>query len=169
MSYSIYIGELKMEPIEEDEEYTTGYSRVVNGKVCYYDPMVKEIHQPDAPTFPNDEMTKNSNGRHPGYSQWGEFCDEVGLRDLFFNRETGLMREHPGHTALHVEHALAIEQALNRWKARHPDAQPGFDEFHWGNDYVSNGLDPILARLVWLDWWVKWALKNCENPAIYNH
>ena len=25
-----------------------------------------------------------------------------------------------------------------------------------------------MARLIWLDWWVQWALKNCERPAIYN-
>lgn len=61
MSYSIYIGQLVMDPIEEDEEYTTKYSRMVNGKVCYYDPVVKEIHQPDAPTFPNDGMTNKAN------------------------------------------------------------------------------------------------------------
>ncbi len=37
-----------------------------------------------APTFPNDEMTANSNSRSPSYSTWADFCNETGLRDVFF-------------------------------------------------------------------------------------
>lgn len=29
--------------------------------------------------------------------------------------------------------------------------------------------DPYLARLIWLEWWMTWALDNCETPAIENY
>jgi len=168
MSYDIYIGNGVMEPVE-DEEYVTAYSRIVNHKVKYFDLTVQGVERPDAPTFPNDEMTGNSNNRHPGYSQWSEFCEQAGIESLFFNRTDGLMREHPGYQPLEPIHAEIIESALNGYKELHPDAVPGFEAWTWNDDAPEVGYDPILARLIWLDWWVKWALMNCENPGIHNH
>lgn len=175
MGYDIYIGDTEMEIIDiyddDEEEYVTPYSRVVDGRVRYFKPVVrKEIKIPDAPTFPNDEMTGNSNNRHPGYIGWSEFCKRAGLYDLFFNHATGLMREHPGHVTLEEQHACVISKALERWKQAHPNAAPGFDvPYPWQEGYgVPLGYDPILARLLWLDWWVRWALEHCEHAAIYN-
>src|SRR5439155_19741432 len=122
-----------------------------------------------APTFPNDKMTGNSNNRHPSYSGWSHFCDVTGLSDLFFDRETGLMREHAGLQPLKPEHALVIDQALRKWREAHPCTVPGFEDWNpLDRTYTETGVDPILARLMWLDWWVKWALKNCEMPAMRN-
>jgi hypothetical protein len=146
MSYDIYIGNAEVEELEEDD--------------VSYQIRVNRITLPDAPTFPGDEMTGNGNSRHPGYSQWSEFCRKSGLYNLFFDKEDGLMQSHPGNTALNESHSKVIEQALADWKEDHPNATPGFD-----NDLH----DPILARLIWLDFWVKWALKNCEHPAIWNY
>lgn len=176
MSYDIYIGETTMEPYDDDEAawmledgHVFEHSRVINGKTVYYKPIVKEIKQDDAPTFPNDEMTGNGNDRHPSYWGWSHFCDITGLTPLFFDQEAGLMREHPGLQPLHAEHALVIDQALKRWKEAHPNTEPGFEKFDFMTGESSNyGYDATLARLIWLDWWVKWALKNCENPAIRN-
>lgn len=169
MSYSIYIGNTTMRPVE-DEEVVTAYARLTSGKTCYYEPVVKEMRHPNAPTFPNDEMTGNSNGRHPGYRAWAEFCEVTGLEDLFFNREHGLMREHPGHAELHLEHVSTIHQALLRWQEAHPDANPGFERFSWDDETDEEmGYDPILARLIWLEWWMTWALANCEHAGIWNY
>lgn len=176
MGYDIYIGETTMQPIDDDEAawmiedgYTPEHSRIVNGKTVYYKPYVGEIKRDDAPTFPNDFMTGNSNNRHPGYSSWSDFCDVTGLTPLFFDRETGLMREHPGMQPLHADHALVVDQALKRYRETHPHAVPGFEDIDLNTrEYTNHGYDPMLARLVWLDWWIKWALKNCENPAIRN-
>jgi hypothetical protein len=33
----------------------------------------------------------------------------------------------------------------------------------------KDGQDFHGARLVWLEWWVRWALDNCKVPVIYNH
>lgn len=176
MSYDIYIGETTMRQIDDEDaacriEYghTPEHSRTVNGKTVYYEPCVGEIKQDDAPTFPNDFMTENGNYCHPSYSGWSHFCDATGLTGLFFDREHGLMRKHPGFQPLHAEHALVINQALKQWREAHPNTEPGFEKFDYRTGESSNyGYDANLARLIWLDWWVKWALKNCENPAIGN-
>lgn len=169
MSYDIYIGNIEMRKAYQDEEYTeiTEHSRIIDGKTVYFEPYVPEVRLENAPTFPNDEMTGNSNNRHPGYSQWAEFCRKAGLYNLFFN-EDGLMNEHPGHAALTQKHADVIQLALMRWEKIFPNSVPGFGGYcpTEGDDEVA--YDGILARLLWLNFWVQWAVKNCENPAIYN-
>lgn len=160
-----------MEPIEQydDEDIeTTEYSRVINGKTVYYHVVVNDVILPDAPSFPNDSL-QSCNCRTPSYSAWYEFCRMTGLYDLFFDDECGLMREHPGFQVLHLDHAVAIQNALNDWKAKHPNAIPGFEKFPWRGEVVPTvGYDYTLARLEWLNWWVQWALKHCENAGIYN-
>lgn len=168
MSYDIYIGKAELSvPSKSDLE--DGYNHLsvsVNGMAL-----------PDAPTFPGDGMTKNGNSRHPGYSQWSEFCRRVGLYDLFFDNERGLIREHPGCFVLTKGHADEIHDALEKWQKDHPKLEPGWCECTskecasmMGNkDAKHVERDPALARLIWLDWWVRWALKNCEVPAMANH
>lgn len=171
MGYDIYIGNTVMEPVEQyddEEEYVTPYARTIKGQVCYFKPRVNRIEQPDAPTFPNDNLTKNGNDRHCSYSAWDEFCCKAGLHDLFFNKKHGLMREHPGHQPLKDCHAEEIGRALARWKEAHPNTIPGFEQWALYGDAPVVGYDYTLARLIWLDWWVKWAMSHCEHPGIYN-
>lgn len=87
--------------------------------------------------------TRYTNSRWPSYTGWSSFCDEVGLSDLFFG-SNGLMAEHPGAVVLTREH-LAIVEAV-------PDPEHGY----------------TLDRLVWLRWWMRWALDNCKVPVIAN-
>ena len=147
MSYDIYIGEATLELFEGDVEYPA------------------EIHirvarttQPGAPQFEGDEMTGDGNSRHPGYSQWHGFCRAAGLEDLFYDKEQGFIREHPGTFALEQRHLDVVTKAREEWEKGHFDP-PGFVE---GKDY-------ILARILWLEWWMRWALDNCKYPAIHNH
>jgi hypothetical protein len=170
MGYDIYIGNGEMEPVEQydDEEvYKTPYARVINGKTIYYRVVVKDTTQPEAPTFPN-EWHAHTNNCHPSYCGWSDFCRRAGLIDLFFDDKQGLMRKHPGFQTLHIDHAATIQNALNEWKARHPDSVPGFEEFTLGSDAPTVGYDWVLARLEWLNWWVQWSLKHCENAGIFN-
>lgn len=159
MSYSIYIGNA-VPHFEKDDDYLLAEWRV------------QLASHPDAPTFPHDTLTGNSNSRHPSYSGWANFCDAAGLADLFRDKYTGLMREHPGCQLLKESHYHVVKEALDRWKAS-SDKPPGF-----ADDKIVDGkwtlvdkdkYDPILARLIWLEWWMRWALDNCETPAIFNH
>lgn len=156
MAYNIYIGNAV--PVEQDGEWSV---------------RVENATRHDAPAFPFDGMTGHSNRRSPGYTQWSDFCDAAGLSDLFFNEDAGLMREHPGCTALRPEHLAAVRAARVEWGITHPAAVPGWD---WsphaikaeGADDGIRGRDGVMARLVWLEWWMEWALRECERPALFN-
>lgn len=174
MGYSLTIGNAvpRVPKGEElDEDNTPGWT--VNGAA-----------HPEAPTFPGDGMTGNGSGRSPSYSQWSNFVDEVGLRDLFFGadarhnggkhtRDVCLMRDHPGVALLRELDLLEIRQARERWQAkRWPTEEriPGWDPDHrWDSSGEPDPrYDGNLARLLWLEWWVAWALKRCELPAFGN-
>ena len=126
---------------------------------------VEGMTHPDAPTFPGDEMTGNSNGRHPSYGVWSEFCRSVGLYDLFYDERGHLHAGHPGCIGLTVEDADRITAALKAYQAT-STLPPGFEK-DWSYRGPAN-YDYSLARLIWLEWWVRWAVTNCETPAIEN-
>lgn len=160
MSYDIYIGEARLERWDE-----------VDGPI---EATVEKHKEKTAPKFPGDRMTGNGNSRHPGYAQWGAFCDATGLRPLFFAPDTGLMREHPGCQPLHSSHLATVRAALDRWRTQHPDAAPGWcscakcDQWTDDKEAAHAELDGDYARLLWLEWWMDWAITNCKMPAIYN-
>jgi hypothetical protein len=127
---------------------------------------VPHVERDDAPTFPHDEMTGKGNYRYPGYSGWADFCREAGLYDLFLDRDGGeaLMQNHPGIARLHPEHLTRIRAALKA-RRRTSTLPPGFAGWN-GEDEGKH--DHILARLIWLEYWMDWALRECERPAIFN-
>ena len=133
---------------------------------------VQDERSDDAPTFPNDEMTGNGNERSPSYTAWAEFCRETGLHELFFG-EDGLMRRHPGIAALTGDHLDEIRRARERWQAK-ATLPPGFEGFPtklpdgtYGSPDAGR-YDYQLARILWLEWWVAWALEHAHRPAIQN-
>ena len=146
MGYYIAIGNAVAELYKDDREL---YTR------CE----VKETSNEDAPNFPGDYMTRNRNIRMPSYTGWYEFCDNVGLTELFYDSHGGLFRQQPGCIMLLQDHYHMISDALAVYQ-RNAKRPPGYDAF--GN------YDYNLARLMWLEYWVNWALENCETPAIYN-
>jgi hypothetical protein len=146
MSYDIYIGNAV--PRADEDRF-------------YWD--VEEVTLPDAPEWPSpDDMpdiSGKTNGRHPGYGQMSDWADRVGLTDLWFAQwGEGLLSPHPGCTPLKPDHLAGVREALARFKEKHPNVQPG-----WGDDLAGD-----LARLVWYEWWMAWALNHCEHPAVYN-
>lgn len=133
----------------------------------------------DAPT--HCHFTKNSNSRSPSYTAWSEFCKEAGITELFygngwsreerryipnqeFYRETIYFGDHPGAAVIIPQDLNYIRAARERREATNGGREPGF----WDDNGVDNGKDHVLARLLWLEFWIDWALKNCENPVIQN-
>lgn len=143
MGYDIYIG--NRVPADED------------AKECGRKFEVERLELPDAPLFDGDEVTGRSNHRSPTYITWEEFCKDVGLESLFLSKLTGLMREHPGVVLLTEDHLAQVRAALKAWNARH-HLPPGW----------RPGQDADKARLMWLEWWMDWALRNCKVPALEN-
>jgi hypothetical protein len=149
MSYSIYIGEAYIDVPPTSELRHQEYNLRVR---------VKRTQSPDAPCFTGDNMTGITNGRHPSYGGWADFCQSTGLEDLFYHQDHGLFKLHPGAAYLTEEVEEIVYQTLLKYQKNHPGAKPG-----WGE-----GEDPHLARLEWLQWWMRWALNTCAIPAIEN-
>lgn len=140
----------------------------------------------DAPHFPNDDMTANTNCRSPSYSGWSDFCRDVGLYGMFFgldgrrnpymhadpdcHRGTPIMSEHPGYALINDADVLAIRHALDQHILKHGELTPGFRDWHEKDeDAPSNAMECAQrARLIWLHYWCDWAVKNCAWPIIAN-
>jgi len=156
MGYSIQIGnaELELNPKELRAEYT-----------------VNQVKNEDAVHIENDDTDK-SNSRSPSYTVFSDWMHEVKLYDLFKNEETGIMREHPGIFPLTSAHLSEVRLAIEKYTTKHPGVKPGFwleDPTDWTKVVEDPTLSPSLARLVWFEYWIDWALKNCELPAIENY
>ena len=144
MGYSIGIGEKEIEKYEDDEVYI--YAKTQNLE--------------EAPQWEGDELTGNSNQRYPSYSGFSSFCSEANIYGLFYGEEgkKGILHEHPGYVDLKQEHLDQIRKAKNDWIKENPNTEAGF----------LDGQDYILARLIWFEFWMDWALKHCKTPIIYN-
>lgn len=133
---------------------------------------VEGMTHADAPTFANDEMTGNSNSRSPSYTAWKDFAVATGLDDLFFEKWEGLLRSHPGCVMLTQAHAKAITEALARYTRSKPAGFDGFPKFNEATKELvtpdAGKYDAHLARLLWLQWWVTYAVEHCETPALRN-
>jgi len=144
-----------------------------------------EVHDA-APSFPNDELTGQSNERSPSYIGWADFCRETGLYGMFFglngrrnpymegdpncHRDQPIMADHPGYAAINNEDAFAVKQALEQHILKHGELNPGFTNWAASEaDTPTNALQcATRARLIWLDYWVRWAVENCAHPVIAN-
>ena len=84
---------------------------------------------------------------------------------MFFNRLTGLLRNHPGCEPLEQAHLREVRRAIAVQKVKNGGKGPAI----WNDsDQNTNNGDPAMGRLLWLEYWMAWALKDCENPALYN-
>lgn len=155
MGYSISIGNA-VPYSHKDEEYDELYAKWE----------VEEVTHPDAPTFVNDEMTGNSNSRHPSYSGWVDFCREANVIGVFYpNGERDFRGGHPGCSLLKKSDLELIREARIK-REKIATLPPGFEELSFESQ--ERKYDSTLARLIWLEWWIDWALQNCETPAIEN-
>lgn len=169
MGYNLKIGEAK---IHFDSEYAAVRIETDGFK------------NPDAPTFPNDTMTENTSWRFPSYTGWSEFCKESGLYPLFYGkgwdpvyrqnvtdeetipwRERPILDHHPGVALIVFKDLDFIRKCLKQYKKTAPKKKPGFEGWN-GED--ADVYDPILARLIWLEYWFDYALKNCKVPVMTN-
>jgi hypothetical protein len=171
MGYTIKIGNAKPSFDESDFPYL-----MANWEV-------EDCELPDAPNFPND-INNNKNERWPSYSVWDDFTKKTGLYKFFYGKykrvdgieieSDGLFEAagHPGCIGITKENADFVTEALDKYKAQ-ATLPPGFEVYdeHF-HDCEKEGCklnyDCHLARLIWLEWWMQWAVKNCEIPAIEN-
>jgi hypothetical protein len=120
---------------------------------------VEDASHPDAPEWPTNEgdwpdISGKTNYRAPSYSGFASWLAATGLADKVAAFDA---RGSNGDVyILRPEERDSVSDARERWERTHPGAVPGWDK--------SN--DGTLARLIWYEWWMTWALANCERPAI---
>jgi hypothetical protein len=143
MGYNLYIGEADL--------HTD-----IESRWARYGVAVKDGEDLGAPLNSTDN---HSNCIYPSYSAWGAFCEEVGLKAVFYaerepwwtgesgNQYEGLLSHHPGCAVITEDHYKAFVAATEGYK--------GTDEYH-------------KKRLDWLVWWTRWALDNCQYPSFSN-
>lgn len=137
MGYNIHIGNAVLDKVPTAAEVIQGWDGEL---ICRFH--VEGVRLDNAPA--DGSPTDYTNSRWPSHTGWANFCDDLGLRDLFLSENYGIMRRHPGCFVLTPEH-LAIIKA----------AEPAVGHEQRG-------------RWEWLAFWVEWALINCETPAICN-
>ena len=146
MGYTLIIGEPHVE---------------IDKEINYASIEVKDVKIKEAPSF--GEPTDCTNSRWPSYTGWSDFCRFVGLYDMFFDKEYGLIYEHPGVAPVLPIHKEKIEKAMIQFKKDYPNSIAGYSDKHdWPE---SNGY---LARLEWLKYWIDWSLINCKQPVFKN-
>lgn len=164
MGYTLRIGELEID-FNTDKDCPRIYCSA------------KGVAHDCAPAY--GEPTDKENQRWPSYSSWSEFCRFVGLYDLFYGknidrettRDDALLYEHPGCIPLTEKHRLEVNSAYEAFKAKYPSATPTYGEpqddmlSYDEENPVENGQ---MCRLVWLHYWINWALDNCEQPVFQN-
>lgn len=157
MGYTLKIGELTSEIVKEGLE-----SYINNNVVC--------VSNDKAPAF--DEPTDYMNERWPSYTSWHSAMYFVGLEDFMYNKESGLLRRHPGCFPLVVEHKEIIDKAYQEFYKKYPNCKAGYSPKELADFTVEDKDWPEennwACRLEWLKYWVDWALENCKNPVFYN-
>jgi hypothetical protein len=123
------------------------------------DPRARTVRSPHAPRFDGDPHPRQNVHQSTG-SDWDAFCLATDLHGLFLAPGSGLMAEQPGTVRLAREHARAVHAALEQFIYAHRGADASFAS--------GRAEDGHLARLLWLDWWMHWAIRRCEAPAIHN-
>ena len=153
MGYNIIIG--NAEPFFDKDDFPFLFARW----------RVKTIELDNAPSFIND-CTSKSNMRSPSYTVWSDFCRSTGLYELFFNAANGLISAcgHPGCIGITKDDLDTVSQSLARYQSK-STLPAGFETWDYKG---SPNYDYHLARLIWLEWWMRWAIENCETPAIHN-
>jgi hypothetical protein len=119
----------------------------------------------------------HSNTFSISYRGWEEMCKATGLQQLFygtgwnrdlreydycedeFYREEPLLHRPGSHAVLCRQDADLIRACHERYRFMHPNVKPGL------HSEIANNLSCLL----WLDYWVTWAVDHCERPVITNY
>jgi hypothetical protein len=151
MAYTIKIGNA-VPHVYRDDGVASEFGWIVEDATHHEAPLATAEH----------DASGRSNSRLPSYVGFHDLCDRHGLAPMFFG-EDGLMRQHPGIAPLCGHHLAQIERSIARLRSAHPHAVPRLAD----KDESTANAD--LFKLEWYSFWIRWALENCENPAIQNY
>ena len=175
MGYTIAVGDAYMNYNKEDMRIHIDIKKVENSNA------------------PDDDG--HYNDIRPQFDVWLNFCKFMNLEEYFYgdsSRKDGVYDElfynrfkreesfigHCDHrervtliTQLDVDY---IDETFLNFRDAYPTSIPKFTEDeskpYWRDEEQPITMDVINAhhvRLLWLGFWFKWAIKNCEHPAVY--
>ncbi|MGL5718592.1 MAG: hypothetical protein ACRCX2_36650 [Paraclostridium sp.] len=166
MGWYIDIGELKVYEEKDDD-----------GSVLRSFGAEQTTHK-DAPYLGFGDVSYDTNSRHPSYAGFGQFVTDVGLRDFFYEEIMG-NRSNSFYTELEENHLETIRKAIDNYLDVYPDApdkipskdkEPeGFRNKSWEDrDAITDSMDFDwnYGKLKWYEFWIDWALRNCDKPVI---
>jgi hypothetical protein len=145
MGYSIVIGEAEV--VTDPDEYFAEYQ-------------VKEILPYDIATIhPNslDKVYAKGNKMYIGYILYHAWLKEVGLEGVLSSKD--LEEEAKALIKITPMMLILVRVRIKKHKEEYPESLPILNE----KGLTSNG---ILARLVWFEYWMDWALRNSDLPTI---
>lgn len=147
MGYTITIGQLRVDKSPDDGLDCSCMRFDADG-----------VKHDGAPAF--GEPTDHTNERWPSYSAWSNFLKAVDLYGVFYYGSGHLIGGHPGIRLVTQELVSAVSSALTGYRERNPGVEAAFNE---GDERCG-----YLCRLIWLDYWLRWSIENCETPVIAN-
>ena len=118
----------------------------------------KEVRLDNAPAF--GEPTDYTNRRWPSYTAWSDFARFFDMNDWFYNKKSGVLKNHPGYVPVTEGMVRYINEKYESVKRRYPNIKASY-----GTDKDE---DKYFCRLEWLKFWLNWAYENCEDPIFYN-
>ncbi len=95
------------------------------------------------------------------YNRWFNFCEEVGIRDVFYDKDENFIGRRTGAIWITPLTQHTIRAAYKALQAEYPD-------FVLQDVISSDHLVGHFHLLAWLDYWVTWALENCKRPVIHH-
>lgn len=146
MGYSITIGELSIDAAPED------------GVECScINFSAKGVAIEGSPAY--GEPTDGTNQRWPSYSSWSNHLENAGLYDVFFFGGH-LIGGHPGVRLVTKELLERISKAKADLESEHPNIEATMQPY--------TDINGTYCRVIWLEYWCKWAIENCTVPVIAN-
>lgn len=145
-----------------------------------YELTVARLVLNEAPEFLNDSLTGKQNFRSMANRAYSEFIAEHNLKDFddMFSDDSSrihVITQDMLDCIVNARelHELTIGEKVPGWALANgfivlPDGSYRFyTEEEVDIATKESNTDADLARLMWFEWWLKWALDNCERPAIY--
>jgi len=157
MGYSITIGEFEISENPDDG---------IDCSCLSFGAESKEIDS--APAF--GEPTDRCNMRWPSYSVWSDCLEHAGMKDLFFCEQGHLIGGHPGVRLITSELYSEFTDRKVAFEAKYPkvEATYGNQKSNFEGDPDNPECNSTYCRIIWLDYWLSWALRTCNTPVIAN-
>jgi hypothetical protein len=156
MGYTIIIGELKVEKHKDDGTDSDCLSFTA-----------EVVRLEKAPAF--GEPTDHTNTRWPSYTAWSNAMRGLGLYDLFYNENGHLIGGQSGVRLVTEDLFDEFKTRLRLFEISNPNVTATYGNTENCLLYPDKNNPEVNAwyvRGVWLEFWMEWALKNCETPVI---